>query len=117
MKSGPTSSGRSSKKQDFGRGASTAIAVMTDVPSLRMLGPAPLPIEIAQFRLAHRERVPGAGRNALERRVRRQLGRHLAFRDSALERAVQDVLRAEVLHALDTERELDDRGAVEQLLG
>src|SRR5215831_2208645 len=117
MKSGPTSSGRSSKKRDFGRGAPTAIAVMAQVPSLRMLGPAPLAIEIAQFRLAHRERVPGAGRNALERRVRRQLGRHLAFRDSAVERAVQDVLRAEVLHAVDAERELDDGSAVEQLLG
>src|SRR5262249_34514359 len=117
MKSGPTSSGRSSKKRDFGRCAATAIAVMAQVPSLRMLGPAPLPIEIAQFRLAHRERVPGTGRNALERRVRRQLGRHLAFRDSAVERAVQDVLRAEVLHAVDAERQLEDRSAVEQLLG
>src|SRR5215831_20499160 len=117
MKSGPTSSGRSSKKRDFGRGAATAIAVMAQVPSLRMLGPAPLAIEIAQFRLAHRERMPGAGRNALERRVRRQLGRHLAFRGPALERSVQDVFRAEVLHALDAERKLEDRGAVEQLLG
>src|SRR5262249_10956316 len=48
---------------------------------------------------------------------RRQLGRHLAFRDSAVERAVQDVLRAEVLHAVDAERQLEDRSAVEQLLG
>src|SRR5437660_5069184 len=117
MKSGPTSSGRSSKKRDFGRGASTAIAVMAQVPSLRMLAPAPLPIEIAQLRLAHREQVPGAGRNTLERRVRRQLGRDLSFRGSAVERAVQDVLRAEVLHAVDAERELDNCGAVEQLLG
>ena len=82
-----------------------------------MLGPAPLPIEIAQFCLAHREHVPGAGRNTLERRVRRQLGRDLSFRGSAVERAVQDVLRAEVLHAVDAERELDDRSTVEQLLG
>src|SRR5258708_17592921 len=117
MKSGPTSSGRSSKKRDFGRGASTAIAVMAEVPSLRMLAPAPLPIEIAQFRLAHREHVPGAGRNALERRVRRQLGRHLAFRGSAVERAVQDVLRAQVLHAVDAERELDNLRTFARLLG
>src|SRR5438094_10580308 len=82
-----------------------------------MLGPAPLPIEIAQFCLAHREHVLGAGRNSLERRVRRQLGRHLAFRGSALERAVQDVLRAEVLDADDAEWEVATRSAVAQLLG
>src|SRR5262245_20705653 len=117
MKSGPTSSGRSSKKRDFGRGASTAIAVMARFPSLRMLGPAPLPIEIAQLRLAHREHVRSAGRNAVERRMRWQLGRHLAFRGSAVERAIQDMLRAEVFHAVNAERELDDRSAVEQLPG
>src|SRR5262249_5930686 len=117
MKSGPTSSGRSSKNRDFGRGATTAIAVMADVSALGALGVAPIPIEIAQLRLAHREHVPSAGRNAVERRMRWQLGRHLAFRGSAVERAIQDMLRAEVLHAVDAERELDDRAAVEQLLG
>src|SRR5215467_7244794 len=98
MKSGPTSSGRSSKNRDFGRGATTAIAVMADISALGALGVAPIPIEIAQLRLAHREHVPSAGRNAVER-------------------TIQDMLRAEVLHAVDAERELDDRAAVEQLLG
>src|SRR5215831_5212818 len=116
MKSGPTSSGRSSKNRDFGRGAITAIAVMADISALGALGVAPIPIEIAQLRLAHREHVPSAGRNAVERRMRWQLGRHLAFCGSAVERAIQDMLRAEVLHAVDAERELDDRSAVEQLL-
>src|SRR6266540_5347668 len=117
MKSGPTSSGRSSKNRDFGRGAITAIAVMVaDISALGALGVAPVPIEIAQLRLAHRERVPSAGRNTVERRMRWQLGRHLAFRGSAVERAIQDMLRAEVLHAVNAERELDDRSAVEQLL-
>src|SRR5262249_53833049 len=106
MKSGPTSSGRSSKNRDFGRGATTAIAVMADISALGALGVAPIPIEIAQLRLAHREHVPSAGRNAVERRMRWQLGRHLALRGSAVERAIHDLLRPEVLHPVDAEREI-----------
>src|SRR5262245_45149000 len=117
MKSGPTSSGRSSKNRDFGRGATTAIAVMADISALGALDVAPIPIEIAQLRFAHREHVPSAGRDAVERRMRWQFGRHLAFRGSAVERAIQDMLRAEVLHAVDAEREIEGRTAVEELLG
>src|SRR2546421_12969739 len=112
MKSAPTSSGRSSKNRDFCRGAITAIAVMADISALGALDVAPVPIEIAQLRLAHRERVPSAGRNAVERRMRWRLGRPLAFRGSAVERATQDMLRPEVPHPLAAERELATRTPV-----
>src|SRR5262249_58307443 len=82
-----------------------------DISALGASGVAPIPIEIAQLRFAHREHVPSARRNAVERRMRGQLGRDLAFRGSAVERAIQDMLRAEVLHAVDAEPELDDRTA------
>src|SRR6516164_9309773 len=117
MNSGPITSGRSSRNRDLGRGVSIAIAVMVAVPALWMLNLAPRPIEIAQLRLAHRELVPSAGRNAVERGVGRQFGGHLALRDSAVERPVQDVLGTEILDAVDSERKFEDGCAIEQLLG
>src|SRR6516164_4462264 len=118
MKSGPISSGRSSRNRDFGRGATAVIAVMSLwFPRSRVLSLAPVPVEIAQLRLAHGEDAFHAGRNAAKRRVCRQLGGHFALGGSAVERAVEDVLGAQILHARDAKRELDHGSAVEQILG
>src|SRR2546430_1273000 len=56
MKSAPTSPGRSSRKRDFGRGASIAIAVMATCPcyGLWVLGSAPRPIQTAHSGLVGR---------------------------------------------------------------
>src|SRR5581483_5375561 len=114
MKSGPTSFGRSSRNQDLRRGTDTATAVIGAAPA-SLADLTPLLVEIAQLRFAHRELVPRAGVNALERHMRGQLRRHLALCHSSLQPAIEDPLRAEVLHAVDAEGHLHDGAAVEQL--
>src|SRR5262249_56161197 len=83
---------------------------------LSVEGLAPLAIEVAQLPFPHRERVPRTGADAVKRDVRRQLCGHLALRRPAVERAVEDALRTEILHAVDAELELLDPEALAQLL-
>src|SRR5207302_10457549 len=85
--------------------------------SSRSNGLAALAVEVAQLALPYRERMPGAGADALERHVRRQFRGHFPLRRPAVERAVEDALGAEVFHAVDAEVELLHPRAVEQLLG
>src|SRR6516165_3585628 len=117
MKRGPITSARSSRKRDLGRGATAVIAVMAQPFASRVTGATPVAIEIAQLRLADGKHATHPGCNAGQRRVRGQLGRDLALGDKAVQRAVEDMLRAEIFHALDAKREFDQRRAVEKVLG
>src|SRR5262245_5820782 len=78
---------------------------------------APIPVEKAQLRFAHREGVPRSGGNPVEGNVGWQLGRHLAFGVPSFEATIETALRAQVLHAIDAEWHLHHGAPVQELLG
>src|SRR6266446_10360173 len=78
-------------------------------------GTPTVPVEIAQLCFPNRKFVPFTGVDARQRNVGRQLRRDFALRLEAIQRAVQDTLRSEILHAIDAAGQLGEGGSVEHL--
>src|SRR5260370_31295161 len=116
MNSGPSTSGRSKLNRDrAGRrgAAASAIALIELAPWAD--GTPTAPVERAQLSSPNRKFVPFTGADARQRNVGRQLRRDFALRLEALQRAVQDTVRSEILHAIDPEGQLGESGSVEHL--
>src|SRR4029450_3680252 len=74
-----------------------------------------VPVEIAQLSFPNRKFVPFTGADARQWNVGRQLRRDFALPLEPIQRAVQDTLRSEILHAIDAEGQLGESGSVEHL--
>src|SRR5258707_5723631 len=78
-------------------------------------GTPTVPVEIAQLSFPNRKFVPFTRADTRQRNVGRQFRRYFALRLEAIQRAVQDTLRSEILHAIDAEGQVGESGSVEHL--